>query len=82
MGNCLYVGENPLEQARICAPLAAQLHIKGGPVAPLAAMPLVAVRDILAAAGFQGRGCLEIDSGPAERPLAEARGLLKMAGYC
>ncbi len=82
MGNCLYVGENPLEQARICAPLTAQLHIKGGPVAPLAAMPLVAVRDILAAAGFQGRGCLEIASGPAERPLAEARGLLKMAGYC
>jgi sugar phosphate isomerase/epimerase len=82
MGNCLYVGENPLEQARICAPLTAQLHIKGGPVAPLAAMPLVAVRDILAAAGFQGRGCLEIASGAAERPLAEARGLLKMAGYC
>jgi sugar phosphate isomerase/epimerase len=82
MGNCLYVGENPLEQARICAPLTAQLHIKGGPVAPLAAMPLVAVRDILAAAGFQGRGCLEIESGAAERPLAEARGLLKMAGYC
>jgi sugar phosphate isomerase/epimerase len=82
MGNCLYVGENPLEQARICAPLTAQLHIKGGPVAPLAAMPLVAVRDILAAAGFQGRGCLEIASGPDERPLAEARGLLKLAGYC
>lgn len=81
MGNCLYVGEDPLEQARICAPLTAQLHIKGGPVAPLAAMPLVAVRDILAAAGFQGRGCLEIEGGPAERPLAEARGLLKMAGY-
>ena len=81
MGNCLYVGENPLEQARICAPLTAQLHIKGGPVAPLAAMPLTQVRDILAAAGFQGRGCLETDSGPDDRPLAEARGLLKMAGY-
>lgn len=81
LGNCLYVGENPLEQARICAPLTAQLHIKGGPVAPLAAMPLAPVRDILAAAGFQGRGCLEIASGPDERPLAEARGLLKMAGY-
>jgi sugar phosphate isomerase/epimerase len=81
MGNCLYVGENPLEQARICAPLTAQLHIKGGPVAPLAAMPLAQVRDILAAAGFQGRGCLEIDSGRDDHPLAEARGLLKMAGY-
>jgi sugar phosphate isomerase/epimerase len=81
MGNCLYVGENPLEQARICAPLTGQLHIKGGPVAPLAAMPLVAVREILEAAGFQARGCLEIDSGRDERPLAEARGLLKMAGY-
>ncbi len=82
MGNCLYVGENPLEGARICGPLTAQLHIKGGPVAPLAAMPLVAVRDILTAAGFGGRGCLEIEPGAADRPLAEARGLLKMAGYC
>lgn len=82
MGNCLYVGEDPLAQARICAPLAAQLHIKGGPVAPLAAMPLVAVREILEAAGFAGRGCLEIAAGPDDRPLAEARGLLKMAGYC
>lgn len=81
MGNCLYVGENPLEQARICAPLTGQLHIKGGPVAPLAAMPLVAVHEILENAGFQGRGCLEIESGRDERPLAEARGLLKMAGY-
>jgi sugar phosphate isomerase/epimerase len=81
MGNCLYVGENPLEQARMCAPLTGQLHIKGGPVAPLAALPLVALREILEQAGFQGRGCLEIDSGKDERPLAEARGLLKMAGY-
>ena len=81
MGNCFYVGENPLEQATICAPLTGQLHIKGGPVAPLAAMPLVAVREILAAAGFAGRGCLEIDSGKDNRPLAEARGVLKMAGY-
>ncbi len=81
MGNCLYVGENPLVQAKICGPLTGQLHIKGGPVAPLAAMPLVAVREILENAGFQGRGCLEINSGVDERPLAEARGLLKMAGY-
>jgi sugar phosphate isomerase/epimerase len=82
MGNCLYVGENPLEQARICGPLTVQLHVKGGPVLPLGAMPLVAVRDILETAGFQGRACLEIASGEGNRPLAEARGLLKMAGYC
>ena len=75
------MGENPLVQAKICAPLTGQLHIKGGPVAPLAAMPLVAVREILEQAGFQGRGCLEIESGRDERPLAEARGLLKMAEY-
>ncbi|CAA9588570.1 MAG: hypothetical protein AVDCRST_MAG88-4406, partial [uncultured Thermomicrobiales bacterium] len=49
---------------------------------PLAAMPLAPVREILAAAGFRGRACLEIPSGPENRPLAEARGLLKMAGYC
>ncbi len=82
MGNCLYVGESPIEQARICAPLTVQLHIKGGPTAPLAAMPLVQVRDILATAGFQGRGCLEITGAEGNRHLAEARGLLKMAGYC
>lgn len=81
LGNCLHVGENPIEQARICAPLTAQLHIKGGPVAPLAAMPLVEVRETLEVAGFQGRGCLEIAAQEGERPLAEARGLLKMAGY-
>lgn len=81
MGNCLYVGENPIEQAKICAPYTVQLHIKGGPTTPLAAMPLVAVREILEAAGFQGRGCLEIP--PVERNphLPEARALLKMAGY-
>lgn len=81
MGNCLHVGEDPLEQARICAPLTSQLHIKGGPTTPLGAMPLAAVREILAAAGFPGRGCLEIPAVEGDRPLAEARGLLKMAGY-
>lgn len=81
IGNCLYVGENPLEQARICAPLTAQLHLKGGPTTPMGVLPLAAVREILAAAGFQGRGCLEIPSLEGDRPLAEARGLLKLAGY-
>ena len=81
MGNCLYVGENPLEQAQICAPLTAQLHIKGGPTTPLGAMPLVAVREMLEAGGFRGRGCLEIAALAGDRPLAEARGLLKLAGY-
>jgi len=81
MGNCLYVGENPIEQARICAPVTAQLHIKGGPTAPLAAMPLVEVREILEDAGFQGRGCLEIPPMERNPHLPEARALLKMAGY-
>lgn len=81
MGNCLYVGESPLQQARVCALAVAHLHIKGGPVAPLASMPLVAVREILQNAGFDGRGCLEIEPGAGNRPLKEARGLLKMAGY-
>jgi sugar phosphate isomerase/epimerase len=83
MGNCLNVGESPIEQARICAPLTAQLHIKNGPTTPVGAMPLFAIREILEAAGFAGRGCVEILAGDArERPLLEARGLLKMAGYC
>lgn len=81
MGNCLYVGESPLAQARICAPHTAQIHIKGGPAAPLAAMPLRELRGVFEAAGFQGRGCLEIAGGRGHRGLAEAKGLLKMAGY-
>lgn len=81
MGNCLYVGESPFEQAATCASRTAQLHIKGGPTTPLGAMPLQAVREILERGGFSGRGCLEIPSGDGDRPLAEARGLLKMAGY-
>ena len=81
MGNCLYVGESPLEQARVCAPLTAQLHVKGGPTTPVGAMPLAEVREILVAAGFGGRSCLEIVGREGERPLAEAQGLLKMAGY-
>ncbi len=82
MGNCLNVGEDPLEQAHICALLTAQLHAKGGPTTPLGCMPLVAVREILESANFPGRVCLEIPAVEGDRPLAEARGLLKMAGYC
>lgn len=81
MGNCLYVGESPVEQARICAPVAVQLHVKGGPVAPLAAMPLAPVRERLEAAGYQGRCCLEIPSTNRDLGLTEALGLLKLAGY-
>ncbi|HET7560091.1 MAG TPA: sugar phosphate isomerase/epimerase family protein [Limnochordia bacterium] len=81
MGNALGCGENPIEQARICAPLTAQLHIKGGPTTPLAAMPLVPIREVLEGAGFRGRGCLEIAAMPRNRHLADARGVLMMAGY-
>lgn len=81
MGNCLYVGEDPVAMARICAPVTAQLHIKGGPTTPLAAMPLVEVREILEDAGFQNRGALEIPSMRGNRHLAEALALLRMSGY-
>ncbi len=81
IGNCLFAGESPVEQARLCAPLITQIHIKGGPVAPLAAMPLAEVRHIIENAGFRGRACLEIVGGPGNYHLLEARGLLKMAGY-
>lgn len=81
MGNCLYVGEDPLTQARACAPYTAQLHVKGGPTTPLAAMPLVGVREILQNAGFLGRACFEIPAMKGDRHLAEARALLKAAGY-
>ncbi len=81
MGNCLYVGENPLAEARVCAPVTVQLHVKGGPTTPLGAMPLAPIREILQTAGFQGRACLEIPALANNRHLAEARALLTMAGY-
>ncbi|HHW08461.1 MAG TPA: sugar phosphate isomerase/epimerase [Firmicutes bacterium] len=81
MGNCYYVGEDPVEQAQICAPLIAQLHIKGGPTTPLAAMPLVEICKILETAGFSGRGCLELAVLQRNMHLTEARGLLKRNGY-
>jgi sugar phosphate isomerase/epimerase len=65
MGNCLNVGESPIAQARICAPLTAQLHIKNGPTTPVGAMPLAAIREIMEAAGYAGRACVEILAGDA-----------------
>lgn len=80
-GNCLNVGEDPIAQARLCAPLTAQMHIKGGYSTPIGALPLAALREIMAGAGFAGRACVELVAAEGERPLWEALGLLKMAGY-
>ncbi len=82
-GNCLQTGEDPLAAARDCAPVTAALHLKHGPTTPLGAMPLREVREILTQASFGGRSCLEILNGgdTRERPLWEARGLLRMTGY-
>lgn len=80
-GNCLNVGESPLEQARLCAPLTAQVHIKGGFTTPIGAMPLALLREAFQEAGFAGRACVELVAAEGERLLWEALGLLKLAGY-
>jgi len=74
IGNCLWQGEDPVEQARNMGDIVAQLHIKcirrttsGLMECPLDQMPLVEVREALERHGYRGRGCLEIPSGNNEQ---------------
>jgi len=82
IGNCLWQGEDPVEQARNMGDIVAQLHIKGMRDTTLAQMPLVEVRKALEGRGYRGRGCLEIPSGTTNNdPLKEALAILRRAGY-
>ena len=82
MGNCLYGGEDPVEQARLSADITAAIHIKGAMETSLLEMPLREILEIFAQAGFAGAGCLEI--GPDDdtnKHLEEAISALRKLGY-
>lgn len=62
IANGLYIGDDPLESARIVAPRLMQYHVKGYKrERPLESLPIREVKDIFAAAGFRGRVATEID---------------------
>ncbi|MCD6465487.1 sugar phosphate isomerase/epimerase [Candidatus Bathyarchaeota archaeon] len=89
IGNCIWQGEDPVEQIHRMADLIAQIHIKGlkrvgskAEPAPLSQMPLAEVRNALMMHNYRGRGCLEIRPGEgSNEPLKEALRILRQAGY-
>lgn len=87
IANGLYIGDDPLETARIVAPRVIQYHVKGyKSERPLESMPLREVKAVFAAAGFKGRVATEIDPVEAtgektNRHLAAALATLRQHGY-
>jgi len=89
IGNCIWQGEDPIEQIHRMADLIAQIHIKGirrvkakAEPAPLSEMPLVEIKNALMMYNYRGRGCLEIRPGEGNNePLKEALRILRQAGY-
>lgn len=79
VGNCLHAGVDPVAGLRDLLPLVAQVHLKGGPTTPLAAMPLTALRSVLGE--FTGRCCLEIEPPQGRSTLREAVAVLGMHGF-
>lgn len=62
MGNCIYAGEEPVEQLRALADIVKAIHIKGIREITVSEMPLYAILKILNTRGFSGPGCIEIAS--------------------
>jgi len=89
IGNCIWQGEDPVEQAKKMGDIIAQIHIKGikrtkskAEFVPLDKMPLADVKEALEMHNYKGRGCLEIPSGKGNNdPLKEALIILRRAGY-
>ncbi|GAA2194200.1 sugar phosphate isomerase/epimerase family protein [Streptomyces bangladeshensis] len=80
VGNCLYAGADPVSDLRTLLPLVAQVHLKGGPDTPLAAMPLRELHEVVRSGGFQGRCALEIESPKGRQSLRDAVSVLRMYG--
>ncbi len=89
IANGLYIGDDPLESARTVASRVVQYHVKGYKhERPLESMPLREVKEIFAAAGFQGRVATEIDpienapgSSQTNAHLTAALATLRQHGY-
>ena len=82
MGNCLFGGEDPVEEAKRSADITRAVHIKGAMETALSEMPLQEILEVFIKADFQGAGCLEI--GPRDesnKHLEDAIKLLRSLGY-
>lgn len=83
IGNCIYGGEDPVQQLQHSVDIVTALHIKGTDNKPLAQMPLSEIKEILENNDYQGRGCLEIP--PQEENsnfhLLKAIKILEKIGY-
>jgi sugar phosphate isomerase/epimerase len=80
VGNCLWAGVDPVAALAEALPLVAQVHLKGGPETPLAALPLDRLGAVLAAGGYRGRACLEIEPAKGRSALRDAVAVVQMAG--
>jgi 4-hydroxyphenylpyruvate dioxygenase len=87
--NGLYIGDDPLETARLVAPRVIQYHVKDYRPGnrTLESLPLREVKAVFEAAGFRGRVATEIDpieesgSEQTNSHLAAALGVLRQHGF-
>jgi sugar phosphate isomerase/epimerase len=81
IGNSMHAGQDPLEALADVGPLVVQIHFKGYRAErPLPQMPLTAIRDALTAAGYTGRGAVEIGGKENNDHLRAALTTLRAAG--
>lgn len=82
IGNAMHAGEGPVAALRDVGPLVVQVHFKGfGAERPLPQMPLAEIRDALTAAGYTGRGAIEIGGKENNDHLRDALATLRAAGF-
>lgn len=62
MGNCIYGGEDPVDQIKLSVDIVKAIHIKGGADNILENMPLEEIFNVLKATNFSGPSCIEIGS--------------------
>lgn len=76
MGNCIFAGEEPVEQLRVWVDIVKAIHIKGAREISVNEMPLYAILNILNKKGFSGPGCIEI--GPKDGSNTHLADVLKV----
>lgn len=81
IGNCLYAGVDPVAALSDLLGLVRQIHLKGGPVTPFAAMPLRRVRELLEERDYSGLCAVEIEPACAFEVLRDAAATLWMNGF-
>lgn len=82
MGNCIFAGEEPVEQLNAWADIVKAIHIKGAREISVNEMPLYAILKILNTRGFSGPGCIEIEpKDNSNTHLADVLKMLRNLGY-